>query len=54
MGYDPVTKQLMIACKASKNPPSMYERDVFTFDIKTNTFSDKPLFIITRDNISDF
>lgn len=54
MGYDPVTKQLLIACKATKNPPSMFERDVFSFDPKTNTFSEKPVFTITRDAIINF
>jgi len=54
MGYDPIKKQLLIACKANKNPPSLYERDVFGFDLGTNTFSEKPLFVITRDALSDF
>ncbi len=54
MGYDPVSKQLFIACKASRNPPKMFERDVFSFDIKTNSFSENPVFIIKRDDMADF
>lgn len=54
MGYDPVSKQLLFACKASKNPPNMYERQVFTYNLTSNTLSNKPFFVISRDAISDY
>jgi len=40
--------------KQVRTHPACMKEMFLPLILRTNTFSDKPLFIITRDNISDF
>lgn len=49
LGYDPVSRQLLIACK--ENPELKTKRDIWGFDLRTKQLSEKPKYSIDPDVI---
>jgi uncharacterized protein YjiK len=49
LGYDSANQRLLLTCKAARNNP--LERELWAFDLKTKTFSAKPVFSIRYQDI---
>lgn len=51
LAYDPWRKALLLACK--EKPDSLYDRNIFVFDLKTKTLGETPAYTIHPEMVNE-
>lgn len=56
LGYDPVTNQLLLACKGklADGSEKSFSRAIYGFDLKTNKLSEKPIINIDLNEVTGY
>ena len=56
LGYDPVNHRLLLACKAkaAEGDEYRFKKGIYAFDLASKTMPEKPVILITQDEIHDY